>query len=263
MFERKLFSNIRRQTPFKEILVSQGRYIVSFQPDHFSLRRVFGIASYSLAVRCNKEMDEIKSVALRLLQGRKGMFKIETNRADKSFPLNSLEINRELGSFLENNCLCLVVDLRNPTFVFSVEINQQGVFMFTETIPCFGGVPTGVEGSVALLLDGEASVLAGLLVMKRGCDIFPVRVGCEAENISFLQQFSPAPLHSLSFIDFPSLQQWLFHKKINFLVNGQTFSNFVSNNLIISQLRPLVAYNKIAIQEQLTEYHKAANFQSI
>ena len=57
---------------------------------------------------------------------------------------------------------------------------------------CFGGLPTGVEGSFLFLIEDEASLLDGLLFMKRGCSVFPV--ASSEKDISLLQHYSPEEL---------------------------------------------------------------------
>ncbi len=165
-FEKKLVSNIRTLSGQREVKALRGRFILPYFQDHFLLKRVFGLTSYSPALKVTKDFEEIKRNMLILLDGKGGTFKIEPKRSDKTFPLTSPEINIQLGRFVEEHT-SLRFDGLNYDHLVGVEINQDGAYLFLEIISCFGGLPTGAEGNVLLFIDGEESILAGLLMMKR------------------------------------------------------------------------------------------------
>ena len=220
-------------------------------PEHKALRRVFGLVSYSPAVRTEKNAEEIKRKAFELLRGRKGTFRVMTRRSDKTFPITSPEFNRMVGQYIEQETN-LEFSLDSPEFLLEIEINQEGAYLFFETIPCGGGLPTGVEGKVLLLIENEASLLAGLLFMKRGCNIVPVAFA--EKDISLLQAFSPAELKLHLIKDFSELEQLAAKKEISILVTGQVLGEEVKWKTSLTIMKPLVAYSKGQIQEQLNKY---------
>lgn len=271
MFERKLVGNIRKlieKTGFAKpaIIKSRGRLLMSYFPEHAVLRRVFGLVSYSPAVRVEKNTAKIQQKAVELLRergntpnvseigdvpsGTKGTFRVTTKRSDKSFPITSPDFNRIVGEYVEQNT-SLEFSPTSPEITLEIEINQEGAFLFFEAISCSGGLPTGVEGKVLLLIEDEASLLAGLLFMKRGCGVVPVAL--EEKDISLLQVFCPVELHFHELKDFQELEDFATKKEISILVTGQTL-NDKSYNTNLTVMKPLVAYSKKQIQEQLKGY---------
>jgi thiamine biosynthesis protein ThiI len=101
-------------------------------------------------------------------------FKVETRRPNKSFPLKSPEISREVGAHLLRNLKDLKVDVHNPDIEVDVEVRERA-FVYCERIPGPGGLPVGSNGRAVLLLSGGIdSPVAGYMVMKRGVEIVPV-----------------------------------------------------------------------------------------
>ena len=250
-FEKKLVSNIRVITGQKEVKALRGRFILPYFLEHGLLKRVFGLTSYSPTLKVAKDFEEIKKNMLILLDGKVGTFKIEPKRSDKTFPLTSPEINVQLGRFVEEHT-SLRFDGLHYDHLVGVEINQDGAYLFLEIIPCFGGLPTGAEGNVLLFVDGEESILAGLLMMKRGVNIFPVAL--EKVDLSLLQKFSPVPLslkviHSVSEID-----QYALDRQFDILVFGDTFERRSSIKTSLTVLSPLMAFDVEKIERLLKKY---------
>lgn len=122
-------------------------------------------------------MDKIKEIALDELKDRISennnikTFKVESKRGDKSFPMQSLEISREVGGYLLENMENISVDVHNPDVSIQVEVRDKA-FVFSNKINGFGGLPLGTNGKALLLLSGGIdSPVAGWLVGKRGVDI--------------------------------------------------------------------------------------------
>ncbi|MEK6905135.1 MAG: THUMP domain-containing protein [Nanoarchaeota archaeon] len=257
-FERKLVDNIRKialsgGNSKTKIIKTQGRLLGDYFKEHSALRKVFGLVSYSPAVRVEKSTEEIQSKAVELLKEKKGTFRIATKRSDKSFPITSPEFNRLVGEHVERK-----TDLRfsygEPDITLEIEINQEGAYLFVETIPCFGGLPAGVEGNILLLVENDASILAGLLFMKRGCNIFPVAFG--DKDLSLLQKFSPVPLQLGKVRTFQEIEEMTKENKITVLVSGQILKNYKSYPLNFLVMRPLIAYSEEKIKEQLRLFGK-------
>ncbi len=253
-FEKKLVSNIRTLVGQKEVKALRGRFILPYFQDHFLLKRVFGLTSYSPALKVTKDFEEIKKNMLVLLDGKEGTFKIEPKRSDKTFPLTSPEINIQLGRFVEEHTP-LRFDGFNYDHLVGVEINQDGAYLFLEIIPCYGGLPTGAEGNVLLFIDGEESVLAGLLMMKRGVNIFPVAL--QKVDLSLLQKFSPAPLSLKVLGSVSEIDQYAVDRRMDILVLGDRFEKRSAVKTFLTVLSPLMAFDEEEIKRLLEMYRDA------
>ena len=136
------------------------------------LKQVFGYAYFSGAILVDRDIEEIKKTALELTKKKDyKTFKIVSKRSDKSVPLRSDEINRQVaGHVLRNSDL--KVDVHNPDLKIYVVINQDNAVIMDEKIRGIGGYPTGVNGRAMLMMSGGIdSPVAGYLTMKRGLKI--------------------------------------------------------------------------------------------
>jgi len=135
--------------------------------------KVFGIYSVSPVVPAERDMDDIKRVALEVLKKalpHGGTFKVNTRRADKTFPGASPEISREIAEYIfERVDQSFDADMDNPQLMLSVEIRGEGIFVYGETIHGAGGLPVSCSGRALLMLSGGIdSPVAGWMAMKRG-----------------------------------------------------------------------------------------------
>ena len=142
------------------------------------LTRVFGIHSLSPSYGVEKGWDTICRTALEVVKqeaaGGKRTFKVFARRSDKQFFMNSQSICRELGGYILDNMPELSVDIHNPEICLSVEIRDMA-YIYTQEIPCAGGMPTGTAGRGALLLSGGIdSPVAGYMLAKRGLELSAV-----------------------------------------------------------------------------------------
>jgi thiamine biosynthesis protein ThiI len=134
---------------------------------------VFGIVSVSPVLKRDLDLDDIKAGAVAVVADTEGKtFKVETRRSNKAFPLTSPEISRVIGGHVLANFPHLQVDVHNPDFVLNVEVRQEGALLYSQIIPCLGGLPAGSSGKGLLLLSGGIdSPVAGFLAMKRGVQV--------------------------------------------------------------------------------------------
>ncbi|MBI2112899.1 hypothetical protein HYT52_05155 [Candidatus Woesearchaeota archaeon] len=259
IFEQKLLGNLKKilsEVPeAKSVRKLRGRLVLPYFSSHQMLKRVFGIVSYSPVVKVKKDVDIIKQQGLELFkeinswenQGQKKTFKVQSKRSDKSFPTNSLELNRIVGRHIEENSN-LVFNVKEEKNILYLEINQDGAYLFTDVFPCFGGLPTGVEGKVALIVEDEKSILAGILMMKRGCGLRAYSL--EKRDISLLKQFDPELnlVMSKNISDIPE----------EIVVIGKTFSGRKNNlNRVLANkifLSPLIAYFPQDIEREMKKY---------
>ena len=133
------------------------------------LKDVSGIYSLSLVYKCENDINEIKKSAFELIQKEEGKtFKIKAKRADKRFPIVSDDITRMCAGVILRNTE-LKVDVHNPDILLSIEVRDEGTYIFTKTFKAAGGYPLGVGGKGMLMLSGGIdSPVAAYLIMKRG-----------------------------------------------------------------------------------------------
>jgi thiamine biosynthesis protein ThiI len=136
------------------------------------LQRVFGIANFIVAREVPADLDAIKTV-LAELAASAGFesFKIDARRGTKEFPLNSQELNQQLGAYVLE-LTGARVRMENPDAVFSVEIASGRAFLSVEKIQGAGGLPSGTGGKVLCLISGGLdSPVAAWRMMRRGCRV--------------------------------------------------------------------------------------------
>ena len=148
---------------------------VDFDGLILAAQKVFGIVALSRAAVCEKNVDQIKRVAAeyvpQFLDGKK-TFKVEGKRSDKAFPLDSMELAREIGGAVLSAYPRIKVDVHNPDTVVRVEIREFGAYISAGTIKGAGGMPIATNGKGLLLLSGGIdSPVAGYMMAKRGVKI--------------------------------------------------------------------------------------------
>ena len=186
-FERRLQDAIRRAMRGTSARVErrQSRMYVyglsdkQVEPAIERLRRVFGVHSVSPALCVDVSYDAIAEAACLLMEEELrekpgASFKVFARRADKSFPMRSDEICRELGSLLLKQFPALHVDVHHPDISVGVEVRERS-FVYMREIPCAGGMPVGCNGRAALLISGGIdSPVAGYMIAKRGVSLSAV-----------------------------------------------------------------------------------------
>ena len=134
--------------------------------------KVFGIVAIARAAVCEKNIEDISRVAAAyipsFLQGKK-TFKVEAKRSDKTFPLDSMELSREIGGVILDTVPSIRVDVHNPDVVVKVEVREYGAYVSAGQFKGAGGMPIGTNGRGLLLLSGGIdSPVAGYMMAKRG-----------------------------------------------------------------------------------------------
>ncbi len=180
-FERKLRDNIGKKLEGikAEFIHDSGRYFIKTDEIEESINRiskVFGVLEVCLVREVEIDFDAIKESALEKVKEAKGnTFKIQTNRANKKFELNSMEVSREVGAHVLKNLNGeLSVDVKNPEILINIEIRNNYAYVWSNNDITKGaaGMPYGTNGSTMLMLSGGIdSPVAGYLMAKRGVEV--------------------------------------------------------------------------------------------
>ena len=138
-----------------------------------ALKRVFGIVGICPVLKTSDQgFERLKEEVLSYMKDAhpegNQTFKVEARRSRKNYPLNSMEINCELGGVILDGCPGMKVDVHRPEIMLHVEIREK-IYIYSTIIPGPGGMPVGTNGSAMLLLSGGIdSPVAGHLIAKRG-----------------------------------------------------------------------------------------------
>ena len=194
LFINKLENNIKSLLKNYDIKIKKDRvrmYIVTSKVDEVSekLQKIFGIHSVVICYKTTQDVEDIKAKVKEVLDKEKfSTFKVNTRRADKNFPIHSMDFNNLIGGFVLKN-YPVKVDVHNPELLLNIEIRLEGVFIYTNELLGSGGYPVGVQGKGLLMLSGAIdSPVAGYMALKRGIDIeclyfeSPPHTSMEAKN---------------------------------------------------------------------------------
>ncbi|MCH5159288.1 MAG: tRNA 4-thiouridine(8) synthase ThiI [Clostridiales bacterium] len=179
-FESVLVANIRKVlAEYKyEFARSNARYVIrSFDEMYLdeivdAVKNVFGVHSLSIAEEVDSDLEQICQTAL-LFAPSSGTFKVNTNRADKRFPMPSMKISAEVGGVILDHNPALKVDLLNPQHTVSIDIRENGkTFVFSQVIKAVNGMPVGTGGKgIVMLSGGIDSPVAAYMMAKRGMSL--------------------------------------------------------------------------------------------
>lgn len=183
-FLQKLIGDIRRNLrglDHGKIYHSMGKVYVEVTDDNEEklinrLKHVFGIVYIAPSIRVSTDEEEIKEAILAVVKQTLQenpefkTFKAKTSRADKSYPLNSMQINNKIGGLVLKN-FDVKVDVHSPDFYVYCDLKKD-TYIYTKKIKAYGGLPKGTNGRGLLLLSGGIdSPVAGFLMAKRGVSI--------------------------------------------------------------------------------------------
>ena len=165
-----------------EISKASGRIYVEYLSDYDfdetvgALTKVFGITGVCPVVHVEDKgfeqlASDVTSFIDEVYPDKNKTFKVNSRRARKNYPLESMEINAKLGEVLLNAFPELSVDVHNPEIMLNVEIREK-IYIYSEVIKGPGGMPIGTNGKAMLLLSGGIdSPVAGYMISKRGVRI--------------------------------------------------------------------------------------------
>ena len=140
------------------------------------LQKVFGISGICPMVYVEDEgFEQLGKTVVEYIDkvypDKNKSFKVAARRARKNYPLNSMEMNTELGGIILDAYPEMHVDVHNPDIMLNVEVRDM-IYIYSEIIPGPGGMPVGTGGKAMLLLSGGIdSPVAGWMIAKRGVKI--------------------------------------------------------------------------------------------
>lgn len=177
IFEKKLMKNI--DSVLKdcryEFISDQGRWFLyseDLEEVMSKVKRVFGVSEVCLVTEVEPTMEAISAQAVVEAEDfGETTFKVESNRANKAFPLNSMEMSREIGAVVLNAVEGLRVDVHKPQRIINVEVRKRA-YVYSKRVKAVGGMPYGTNGSTMLMLSGGIdSPVAGYLMARRGVEL--------------------------------------------------------------------------------------------
>ena len=183
-FENKLNQSLKRVIDDKEIKIYRDRGKVFLDIDDNidkmvrKISKVFGIVVVSPCVKIESDLEGIKNTVVEYVNFKKESrniktFKIKAKRADKTFPVKSMDLNNILGGEVLKNVEDIKVDVHNPDLIVNVDIRSK-TYIYSEKYQGGGGLPIGSNGRGLVLLSGGIdSPVAGYLMGRRG-----VKVDC-------------------------------------------------------------------------------------
>jgi thiamine biosynthesis protein ThiI len=141
-----------------------------------NLKKVFGISGICPVVYVEDEgFEKLGETVVKYIDDvypdKHKTFKVAARRARKNYPLNSMEINTEMGGVVLDAYPEMRVDVHHPDILLNIEIRDK-IYIYSEIIPGPGGMPVGTGGKAMLLLSGGIdSPVAGWMIAKRGVKI--------------------------------------------------------------------------------------------
>ncbi len=187
-FEQKLMSNAaKRLRPYGSFHIYSVQSTVYVEPNNDecdmdgafeALKTVFGVISLTRAAACEKDKDAIAAKAIEYLaedMRRARSFKVESKRADKAFPMTSIQLSQYVGGELAEAFPETRVDVHEPELTVHVEIRDYAAYVHSQPSPGAGGMPIGSNGNAVTLLSGGIdSPVSSYMIAKRGVHLIPV-----------------------------------------------------------------------------------------
>jgi len=169
-FEKKLIENIKHKLGKVKIEIDSGSILIN--SDNSSLlKEVFGIGWFSAAKETGLTLKEMQASVVKILEEKQPQsFRLTINRSNKSYPVKSQDLAREIGKFCEDSGYN--VELKNAELEVFIDILEKRAVVYTERQQGLGGLPVGTSGKVLCLLSGGIdSPVAAYLMAKRGCSV--------------------------------------------------------------------------------------------
>jgi len=273
-FAKKLRENItcalkRSKVKFERISIERYRaFVYSKNLDSCSkvLRKVFGIHSIAPAYECEfSDIDELALKAVAFFEGRfkkKESFAVECSRTGLHY-FSSQDVERKLGASIVK-AYGLKVNLKKPDKLLSVEIHNNKAWIYVDEIKCFGGLPIGVEGNIAMFFYGQREELAcAWLLLRKGCNVFPIAKAHREKIANMIKKLVPWNSYRNFRISAESELDELIEKYgIDAMATAdkkttkKAFEEYAKFNSKLPVLRPLLFLDKAKIEEIMRLFNR-------
>ena len=184
-FEDKLLSNVsrrlRRYGSFQIYMRQSTIYVEPLGVDcdmdaaFDAARQVFGVVRVARAMPCERDPEAIREAAARYLAAefaKARTFKVETKRADKQYPMNSIQVSQAVGGLLAETFPDVRAEMRDPDLTVYVEIREKAAYVHTPSVTGAGGLPVGMGGrALSLISGGLDSPVASWMIARRGVEL--------------------------------------------------------------------------------------------
>lgn len=227
-FIKCLFKNVKNALKDNEKLNFINRYdrlyieLNGTDPKELysKLEMISGISSFSPVYFMERSMEALEKTVEEVIKDIEfDTFKVDAKRADKTFEIESMEINRRIATIILKN-KDVKVDVHNPSLRFNIEVRNEGIYLYFEKHKGVGGYPLGIGGKALVLLSGGIdSPVACFEMMKRGVTIecihfasFPYTSKAAEEKVYDLAHKLNAlqPNIKLHIISFTKLQEAIY-----------------------------------------------------
>ncbi|MEM4239935.1 MAG: THUMP domain-containing protein [Candidatus Woesearchaeota archaeon] len=247
---RNIEANLRsNNVKFSEVRRAYGRIIIETDESCSSLKKVFGISSFSQATNAGKTIDEAAAVAKKLVESlsENDSFRVSCQRLDKKFSLTSHQACSELGSRVARMTKAKV-RMENPSVNIQLEIIDGNIYVLAGRIEGPGGMPVGCQGVAVALVEDDDSVTAALLVMKRGCKIIPAVI--KNAGFALIRDFSPEKIVQWNIKSVSELDEVCRKQKSQAVVVNDSFGKFREIPVSAVVLRPLSGFSPQEIKNE-------------
>ncbi len=251
-FEIQLVENLRKKVKGK-VMRRRGRlYIESDEPSESviaAITKTCGVSSCSPGVETECAMDHIIKCASQTMEAELKLrkvksFKVACRRLVKNL-IPSQEICTIVGAHIADT-YHLKVDCTKPDCTIGIEIHDKAT-IFTQVFQGPGGLPVGIEGTVAVLIAEPDALYSMYLMLKRGCRVLPIILDESNRKIADeickrLEPFSPFPLVVHSVKD-NEIAEFMIRRQASALVTAETFPD-LREELVRPTFRPIIALPK-------------------
>lgn len=187
-FEDKLIKKMKesiKDIGYSRMYKQQGKIYIEYKLEDEDriiekLKKVFGLVYISPCYRVDKNIESIEEAVKRIVEEKLSSeiletFKVETNRVDKNFPMESPKVSRDMGAVvLKNFGDRISVDVHKPDFFVYIDIKEEA-YVYIDRYEGYRGLPVGTNGRGLLLLSGGIdSPVAGFMMAKRGVQVSSV-----------------------------------------------------------------------------------------
>jgi thiamine biosynthesis protein ThiI len=276
-FENKLVKNIKEALNThnikNNILRESGRIYLNCKIDRSIIRilkKIFGIKSFSPALKTKSDIDFIIKIALNIIKNKlykENSFAIRVTRTGEH-DFTSQDIAKYVGKIVKQ-ATNAKVNLSNPDFELFIEIRKKYAYLFTKKIDGPAGMPLGTQGKFLSIIEDKKSILASWFLLRRGCDaIFAILERSYNDEINQFKSdwFLSTKSYDLTKRDndiYKYLNEISITENCSCVVSGNILSKNIDeeitkikslkNNLLLPIITPLIAMDKKEVKKKCND----------